>query len=47
MKNKFTFKSEATWMLILSSVGLVLGLLVTIVLWLWNLLNGQQFLKNY
>lgn len=41
MKNKFTFKSEATLMLIVNSTGLIIGLLVIIFMWLKGLFTGE------
>lgn len=41
MKYKFTFKSEATLMLIIGSIGLVIGMIVTIFMWLRSLFSDN------
>jgi hypothetical protein len=41
MKNNFTFKSEAKWMLIIALSFPVAGILIGLVIWIWRFLGGN------
>ncbi len=42
IKSKFTYKTEAAWMLIFGLVGPVIGILVVIITWILNFLNDLK-----
>jgi len=42
IKSKFTYKTEAAWMLIFGLVGPVIGISVVIITWILNFLNDLK-----
>ncbi|HEX8369472.1 MAG TPA: hypothetical protein VF604_13080 [Pyrinomonadaceae bacterium] len=41
MKNNFTFKREAKWLLIIVLFFPVVGILIGLIIWIWRFLGGN------